>query len=170
MRLASAYQSVCGAEAAFTAIGINPGLPHCTVDYIWYTPQVRCRRPSGSVSAVREACPHPVELARHTCIRPWSRAECRFAANLGDHCLCHGTWALGLGGRSASRPARQKSYNKTGFETGFPCQAQADGCRLQARRVLQPPDTSVLQHGTPSAALPSDHIPLVAEFVLQPSA
>ena len=40
MRLASAYQAVCGVEAAFTAIGINAGLPHCTVDYIWYTPQV----------------------------------------------------------------------------------------------------------------------------------
>jgi mRNA deadenylase 3'-5' endonuclease subunit Ccr4 len=36
--------------------------------------------------------------------------------------------------------------------------------------VLQPPDLSVLQHGRPSAVLPSDHIPLVAEFELQPAA
>ena len=44
MRLASAYRSACGREPNFTAVGINPGLPHCTVDYIWYTPQAR-RRP-----------------------------------------------------------------------------------------------------------------------------
>ena len=41
MRLASAYGSVCGREPEFTAVGINPGLPHCTVDYMWYTLQVR---------------------------------------------------------------------------------------------------------------------------------
>lgn len=39
-RLMSAYKAVCGQEAGFTAVGINHGQAYCTVDYIWYTPQV----------------------------------------------------------------------------------------------------------------------------------
>jgi hypothetical protein len=77
-------------------------------------------------------------------------------------------------------PGSRRQYLLSDKQTAYSCFpmrqdstcmfAQANGCRLQPRAVLQPPDLSALQHGRPSAALPSDHILLMAEFNLQPAA
>lgn len=46
---------------------------------------------------------------------------------------------------------------------------QAEGCQLRPVAVLQPPHPSAVEQGLPSVALPSDHIPLIAQFQLAPA-
>ncbi|KAL6756155.1 hypothetical protein V8C86DRAFT_118210 [Haematococcus lacustris] len=158
LEVLSSYKAATGAEPAFSS---THGGYHGCCDYLWFTPHSLQPCPDPNPGTQPGHPPHP---DKHKDRNSSSSSNSMTVSldGLG--------WGLGQdgGGRSSKQGRGSNHHEQPEVGQGVGGGSVGVRWRMQPEAVLAPPCISCLPMGLPAPQWGSDHIPIMARYVLEP--